>query len=354
MGNADKNPLGNQFGNYKRDWTLYVGGGFGGGGAPTVTGVNRYTYWVDFSKFDVYVRKLITQNVNFEIFTDAGGTILAPVRISVDQSNDKPDENIIADGNTLLINQALTPPPYFINTTYLTQPSDFNYQNDQGRYVYNAYNGNGFGLGNSNKIVQAFVPQSQTLTAVWFRRLFRAGSTSDHTKYHNLIVEIWDTNKNIIATTTISKYALQGDPTDSNVEYYVTADDGLQYWIDFDQRRMRFAPFVKVVPGATHYICVKQDTSTVSHDYAVGSNTDGSGNYNGTGRYIFGQAYTAPYASTVLTAIATNESICFVTQRNNGRAAITFLWDSASYYWYDPAVFLDQFRFVKTDSDRRI
>lgn len=354
MGQFDRNNQGVPQGSYKRDWNLYIGGGSGGGTGATVTGTTRYTFWIDHSKFMTFLRKLITQNVSFNIYTDSGATIKAPVYIGVAQSDDIPDAVIQSQG--LYIDPAVLVPPYFINTTFLTQPTDFNYQNDQGRYVYNAYSGNGLGTGNSGKIVQSFIPQSPFQTAVWFKRLFHVGSNSDHTLYNDLIVELWDTNKNVIATATISKYALQVDPTDSNVEYYVTADDGLRYWIDFDQRRVRFSSPVKVTPGVVHYICVKQDTSSVAHHYGIGSNTSPAGNWdqNLSTYYINGQAYTAPYASTVLTAIGSNISICFVTQRNNGRTAITFQWASAGYYWFNPSGNVDQFRFVKEDVDKRI
>lgn len=405
MGNLDRTNQGVPQGGYKRDWTLYQGAGSGGGSGGTVTGTTRYTFWIDHSKFSVFVRKLITQNVSFNIYSDAGLTLPQSVYIGVSQSDDAPDAVIRAQG--LQIVPGTTPTPYFINTTFLTQPLDFNYQNDQGRYVYNAYAGNGLGTGNNGKIVQSFVPQSPGLTGVWLRDLFHVGSLTDPLLYNDLIVELWATDKTVLARQVISKYALQVDPTDSNVESYVTATDGLQYWYEFSQRRVRFTQLqykvqsgdtlsiiaaaygmgtptligynpqiadpnvisvgqminlnppggvVKTIPGQAHYICVKQDVSSAAHHYGIGSNTGSGGSWDGNAStyYINGAAYTAPYASTVLTAVGTNISICFATQRNNGRTAITFLWDSAAYYWYNPASFADQFRFVKEDTDRRI
>lgn len=405
MGQIDRNSQGVPQGGYKRDWTLYQGSGSGGGTSTTVTGTTRYTFWIDHSKYSTFVRKLITQNVSFNVYSDAGATLPQSVYIGVSQSDDIPDAVLQAQG--LNISPGVTPTPYFINTTFLTQPTDFNYQNDQGRYVYNAYSGGGLGTGNNSKVVQGFVPQSPGLTGVWFRDLFHVGSLTDHTLYNDLIVEIWATDKTVLARQVISKFALQVDPSDSNVESYVLADDGLQYWYEFNQRRVRFTQLqykvqsgdtlasiaaaygmgtptligynpqiadpnqisvgqlinlnppggvVKVIPGQTHYIVVKQDTSTAAHHYGIGSNTGSGGAWDGnlSAYYINGQAYTAPYASTVLTAVGTNISICFVTQRNNGRTAITFQWASAAYYWYNPAGFTDQFRFVKEDTDKRI
>jgi hypothetical protein len=138
--------------------------------------------------------------------------------------------------------------------------------------------------------------------------------------------------------------------------FWQTADDSLVYWTELQNITIPFIPLTKLVVGSTHYFCIKQDTSSVAHHYGVGSDTNSAGNWDGNTKayYINGQAFTAPYASTVLTAVGTNISLCFLTLRNNGRTAVTFLWDSASYYWYDPASNFDQFRFVKSDTDRRI
>lgn len=364
MGNADRNALGKEFGSSKRDWTLYVGGGRGGGGGATVAGVNRYTFWIDHSKFDTYIRRLITQNVSFEIWKDSGLTQPAAFYLDVGMSNDKPDALIRNTLNqqvngSLLIDSATTPPPYYINTTFLSQPTDPNYQTDQGRWNYNQYTSNGLGTGNNNKLVQSFVPSSPFLSGLKFRDFFHAATNSDHTTYNNLIFEVWDTNKNVLASFSLSPYkdaALTqvGSAGWSSISW-VTADDGLVYWTDFKDVLIPIT--AKLVPGLTHYFCIKQDAASASHHYGIGSNTTGAGAWDGdtSHYYINGQAYTAPYASTVLTtAVSANVSLCFLSLRNNGRTGFTFLWDSSSYYWYNPASFLDQFRFVKADTDKRI
>lgn len=362
MGNADKLPLGTQTASSKRDWNLYVGGGLGGGGGKTVAGVTRYTFWVDHSKFDTYLRKLITQNVSFEVWTDGTFATSAPVYIDVGMSNDKPDAlirgtNGQAVNGSILVNHETTPPPYFINTTFLSQPTDPNYQTDQGRFNYNQYVSNGLGTGNNNKIVQSFVPSSPFLTGVKFRDLFHVSPHTDPATYDNLVFEIWDTNKATIASFTLSKHrtpSIQQINNNFSTQTWVTASDSKDYWIEFQDITIPFN--VKVVPGQIHYFVVKQEVASAAHHYGIGSNTVSGGAWDGNSNYYYinGQAFTAAHGGTTLTAVGTNISTCFLTLRNNGRTGITFLWDSAGYYWFNPDNFLDQFRFVKIDSDKRI
>lgn len=366
MGYGDKVPRGRPRNTFKRDYIFYAGGGLGGGATAILAPSNRHTFWVDHNRFATLIRRLETENISFELYASLTGAVPTvgsekPVWIDISQSNDRPDQEIkdsvnLSVDNALYIDPAVQQPPYFINTNFITQPADANYQNDQGRWVYAAYDGNGFGLGNSSKVVQSFIPQSPLVTAVWLARLYRSGSLADVTKYHDIIVEIWDTNKVLLGTATISKLAHQLDAVDNNVEYY-TNIGGTDYWIDLDEVRVRFGQGIAVTPGALHYICIKQDASTVAHDCAVGSNLKSEtglyGKSDGKERYLFGQAYTAPYASTTLTSIDTTASVCFISQRNIGRTAITFLWDSPAY-WYDPASVTDQFRFIKEDFDQVI
>lgn len=363
MSGQDRNPLGKQFGSSKRDWALYVGGGKGGGGGATTTGVTRYTFWIDHSKFDTYIRRLITQNVSFEIWKDSGLTQPAPFYLDVGMSNDKPDALIRSSNGqqvngSLLLDPNTTPPPYYINTTFLSQPTDPNYQTDQGRWNYNQYVGNGLGTGNNNKLVQSFVPSSPFLSGVKFADIFHVGSASDHTLYNNLIFEIWDSNKNVIASFTLSPYrkiSINQINNNFSTQFWTTADDGQDYWTEFKDITIPIT--AKVVPGLTHYFVVKQDVASTAHHYGVGSNTTSGGAWDGnySNYYINGSAYTAAWGSTTLSlAVASQVSLCFLTLRNNGRTGFTFLWDSSSYYWYNPATFLDQFRFVKADTDKRI
>lgn len=367
-------PLGRPRNSVKKDLILYVGGGFGGGGLPTVTGVTRYTYWIDHNPFATSIRRLIAQNVSFETYTDAAATLPDTLYCRIEQSNDCPDEILKSqaeiDATRTLKFTGAQPPPYYINTKFLSNPTDFNFQNDQGRYVYDAYSGNGFGLaktgsGAFDAIFQSFVPQSPVLTGVWLKDLFRVGSTSDHTLYSDITVGLYDSNLKLVSIIGKLKkiYPLQygNNPPRIGVNYnnllYVTADDAVQYWTQIDQ--IQFIPDKPIATkvGATYYIGVMPDTFGAAFNYAVGNNGDNSGNYNGKGRYIFGQAYTAYKTGAVFTSvtpIATNQSICFVTQRNIGRTAYTFAWDNGANYWYDPATYIDQFKFVKEDFDQRI
>jgi hypothetical protein len=361
----------------KKDFILYSGGGLGGGASPTHPPNNRYSYWIDHNPFATAIRKLIAQNVSFEIYQDAAGTIGQPMYCRIEQSNDCPDEILmlaseISAGRTLYLDPASLPPPYYINTKFLSNPTDFNYQNDQGRYVYNAYNGSGFGLAKSgaggwDAIFQSFIPQSPILTGLWLKRLFRVGSTSDHTLFSDITVNLYDASFALVGTIGKLKktYPLQynNNPpvvgVNYNTVFFNTADDALQYWNDIDQ--IQFIPDkpIAVKAGQQYYIGVMPDTLAASITYAVGNNLDTSGAYNGLGRYIYGQAYSANKTAGVFTSVTAagasgNQSICFVTQRNVGRTAYTFVWDSTSRYWYDPATFKDQFKFVKEDFDQRI
>lgn len=235
--------------------------------------------------------------------------------------------------------------------------------------MYNAYAGQGFGLartGGFDAIFQSFVPQSPLLTGLWLKRLFRVGSTSDHTQYSDITINLYDSSFNLIGTIGKLKkgYPLQygNSPNVVGVDYgtvwYVTADDGLKYWIDIDQ--IQFVPDkpLPLNPGATYYVGMMPDTYGSSFNYAVGDNCDANGNYNGLGRYIFGRAYTAVKSGgsfTSVTPIGTNMNVCFITQRNVGRTAYTFIWQPGStVYWKDPATTPDQFKFIKENFDQRI
>jgi hypothetical protein len=371
----DRIELGLPRNSVKKDYLVYGGGGFGGGGGATVAPSNRYSFWLDHNPFATAIRKLIAQNVNFEVYSDAAATLPLPMYCRIEQSNDCPDEIItlaseISAGRTLLLDPVTLPPPYYLNTKFLSNPTDFNYQNDQGRYVYNAYNGQGLGLAKTaatafDAIFQSFVPQSPTVTGVWLKRLFRVGSTSDHTLYSDITLGLYDSSLKLIGVLGKLKktYPLQygNNPpvigVDYNTAFFVTADDAVQYWTDLDQ--IHFIPDtpLPVKVGGQYYVGIMPDTYGAAFNYAVGSNTDVNGNYNGNGRYIFGQAFTAVKTAGVFTsvsAIGGNISACFVTQRNIGRTAYTFLWDNNSRYFYDPATFKDQFKFVYEGFDQRI
>jgi hypothetical protein len=126
MGYTDKQPTGRPRNTFKRDFVLYVGGGFGGGGSAAATPSNRFSFWVDHNRFATKIRQLITQNTAFQIYADSGRVTRKPVWISIDQSNDKPDELIKAAvggglNNTLYIDPAVQVPPY--NIILISLPS---------------------------------------------------------------------------------------------------------------------------------------------------------------------------------------------------------------------------------------
>jgi len=357
---GDKKAIGKRTNTLKRDFILYIFTlGVGGGGQGVVqTGVDRYTFWVDHNRFATVITKFLCRNQNFKVFSNATqhpdhplfipGDV-APMWIDITQSNDKTIEQILSDGKYIEPSTVL---PYDLDVEIVTQPKEKDFFTDQGRYVFNSYNDVGFGLGNNEKIVQSFVPKSPILTGIWLKRLYRSGNLNDVNRYHNIVVEVWDKNKNIISTMIINKKAGQLKRQDYKKEFFFTIS-GVNYWIDLDEVRVRPSGIVRLEEGLTHYICVKQDKPTNDNDYFVGSNSN-NGIYNERGHYIYGEASTAPYNLTTLTPIGPNLDICFKTERNVGRMAVTFYWGNNSFWWYNPVDHKDQFKFVKEDFDEVI
>ncbi len=369
-------PLGRPRNSEKKDFNIWPVGGRGGGGGIPSTAKTRYTFWLDHNVFATAIKKIIAQNVNFQVFSDPAGNFPVPFWLRIEQSNDCPSEiamqaSEIAATKTLYFSAASIP-PYYLNTNFTGQPTDFNYQNDQGRYAYNAYSGNGFGLAKSGSgafdaIFQSFVPQSPVLTGLWIKRLFRVGSQTDHTLYSDLTVGLYDSNLALVGVIGKLKknypMAYGNNPpvlsVNYNTVYYVTADDAQQYWVDIDQ--VQFIPDkpLPLKPNDTYYIGIMPDTFGTAFNYAVGSNADPTtGNYGGKGRYIFGQAFSANKTGAVFTSVSpigTDLSIGFTTQRNTGRTAYTFIWQAGSNYMYDPDIYNQgQFQVLKEDFDQRI
>jgi hypothetical protein len=344
----------------------------------------RYSFWIDHNPFATAITKLIAQNVSFSIYS-AWDTLFSrplpgsevPVWIRIEDSNDCPPEIIqsaseIAAGRTVYLNPASVLPPYYLDTKYTKNASDFNYITDQGRYVVDAYSGSGFGMartGAHSAIFQSFVPQSPVLTSIYLNRLFRTGSLVDATQYSDITVTLYDSAlKPIGVIGKIKKnYPLQygNNPSVLGVKFkqvtWVTLGDGSKVWTDIDTLQLFPDMPLPVKPGDTYYIGVAPDTFGASFNYSIGSNANTTdGKYNNRGRYIFGQAYAAFKTGSVFTSvtpIGTDLSICFSTQRNIGRTAYTFLWDTpATRYWIPPdqAYGRDQFKFVKENFDQRI
>ncbi len=383
---SDLIPLGRPRNTNKKDFALYnaVGGMGTIGGIQYAPSNGRFSFWIDHNPFATAIHKLVAQNVSFSIYSawasgaPVPGTEI-PMYLRIEQSNDTPLEVVtrpeeFTAGRTLYFDPSLPGglPPYYLNTRFLTNPTDPDYVNDQGRYVFDAYDGRGFGLALTSgheAIFQSFVPQSPILTGIWLKRLFRVGSTSDHTLYSDITVGLYDANLDLIGIIGKLKkeFPIEYGNNPSvlepkyNTAWYTTADDSNEYWVDIDQIQLIPDKPLPLKPGDTYYIGIMPDSYGSSINYAVGGNSDVNGNYNGRGRYIFGQAYVANKTGpdfTSVTPLNTDLSVCFTTQRNTGRTAYTFMWDnSVDRYWNPPtaaAVFSDQFKFIKENFDQRI
>jgi hypothetical protein len=380
-----KHTIGRARNTFKRDYSVFLGGGMGAGGAVTPAGVKRYTFWVDHNPFATLIRRLITKNEDFTIYktgTPVGGGFYigdfgseADLYVSFDQSNDRPDEMFTDPGELAAKRIVLVPgatlPPYFFVTTTIKQPVDPKFVTDQGNFVYPAYQSNGLGIaktGTNDFIAQSYVPTSSLLTSLFIRDIFHVGASTDPTTYRDIIVELWDANRNFYANLGIipKNFVLGSKPNNwvdvngnkitTATDTWITATDALNYWIEIAEARCIPAQPIKVVPGATYYIVLRHTSPAASYLYGVGANTDSNGNYNNLGRYIYGAAFsgTGVAGSNSLTATPTNVSICFTTQRNVGRTAITFYWGNAGYLWNNPDLIAGrgQFRFEKEDFEQ--
>lgn len=380
---SGKRTIGKARNTFKQDYIVYLGGGMGGGGSVNPAGVDRFTYWIDHNPFATSIRRLVTINHLFELWSQAvpngfGGYSAVygsevPLYVSFDQSNDRPGEMFTDPGEIsarrVVLIPPTQPPPYYFNTTNVKQPVDPRFITDQGNFVYYAYQSSGQGIaktGVNDFQAQSFVPTSPLLSSIFLRDIFHLGITSDPTRYRDIIVELWDSNRNFYANLgIIPKHFVAGSKpnnhTDVNgnrittaTDTYVTASDSLQYWIEIAEARCIPAQPIKVVPGQTYYIVIRHTSPIADFLYAVGSNGDGSGGYNGRGRYIYGGAFSGVgvAGANTVTAAPANISLCFTTQRNVGRTAVTFYWGNPAYYWSDPNSGEAQFEFVKEDFDQ--
>ena len=386
MGTLDKKSAAIPLNTFKQDYNfIAVQGGRGGGLLPS-TGCSRYTFWIDYDPFDVNNRRLITQNVSFQVFSDSHGTTPIVPYIIVGQSNDIPDEQVVV-GNTSqgesIIIPSPTQPPYYLDTKFTSQPVNTNYQNDQGRYTYAGYAGYGYGFGQTQMVGQAFVPEQPKLTGFFLRELFHT-NTTDHTTFFALNLELWDANHNFYAhlgtlqPTYNSAVQPTGLTTDSactaycNNLTYNTADDGHNYWISLNSLGVQLTNPISVTPGATYYIMVRLSTLTAANYYFLGHNANNTV-YSGLGRYtaynqhgvaVSAHAVVANDGSSTFSNLVDANSFPldfpFITQGNVGRTAITFWWanqaNPTSMYWQgEPTGSLSgQFKFIHLDYDQRI
>ena len=362
-----KNTIGRGNNTFKQDYTLFLGGGRGGGGGLVPTGVTNYTYWIEHNPFAAFIRRMITQNVSFEICSDSAGLHPVDLYVRFDDSNDAPDEKFtdpveIAAGRSVRVPASQLPPYYFITNT-IKSITDPRAVADQGYYVYNAYQSNGVPISTTSfaYVAQSFVPTSPLLKEVFIKDIFRVGSTSDHTLYRPIIFELWDSNRNFYANLAIvrpqysanNQTDVNGNRVTTLTDTYVTADDSVQYWTNIVEAGLIPKVPIKVTPYATYYIVARHLTPTSSALYAIGSNADSSGNYNGQGRYIYGQAYVGN--GTTVTAVGSNISLCFETIRTNQRTAVRFYWGNPAYYWVaDPVYLPGEFQLIKEDFDQVI
>lgn len=367
MADKGKPTIGKGNNTFKQDYVLFLGGGFGGGGSPVPTVVTSYTYWIEHNPFAAFIRRMITENVSFEITSDAAGLNAVDLYVRFDDSNDAPDEKFtdpveIAAGRSVFLPKAVLPPYYFITNT-IKSITDPRAVADQGFYVYSAYQAGGINVSSTSfaYVGQSFVPTSPLLKEVFIKDVFRVGSTSDHTLYRDLIFELWDANRNFYANLGIvTKLYSANNTTDVNgnrittlQDTFVTADDAIQYWTNILELGLTPKTPIKVVPGATYYIIARHLTPAASAMYAIGSNTDNFGNYNGKGRYIYGQAVVGN--GTTITPVGTDIDLCFETIRTNQRTAVRFYWGNGGYYWLgDPSTFVGQFKLIKEDFDEVI
>lgn len=379
---SGKRTIGKARNTFKQDYIVYLGGGMGGGGAVTQAGVDRYTYWIDHNPFATLIRRLITINHSFELWSSASwngfgysavyGTEV-PLYVSFDQSNDRPPE-MFTDAAELTSRRVVLvppsqPPSYYFNTTTVKQPVDPRYITDQGNFVYYAYQSNGQGVaktGVNDFQAQSFVPTSPLITSVFLRDIFHLGDYTNPARFRDIIVELWDSNRNFYANLGIipKEFVAGSKPnnhTDVNgnrittvTDTWVTASDSINYWIEIEEARFIPKQPIKVVPGQTYYIVVRHTSPIADFLYAVGSNANGLGTYNGLGRYIYGGAFSGVgvAGANTVTAAPANLSLCFTTQRNVGRTAATFYWGNPNFWWSDPNSGEAQFEFIKEDFDQ--
>jgi|GEM_PF-6397895 len=382
MGMLDKRSAAVPLNTFRQDYNIiaFVPGRGATGSSPT--GVTRYTYWLDCDPFDIYNRSLISQNVSFQIFADSLlSTAIVPY-IIVDQSDDIPDEQVIVGPTSLGGSIILAPgqPPYYLNTKFLAQPINSNFQNDQGRYSMAGYVGQGTGFGGTQMVGQAFVPKQSKLTGFSLAELFHTNIT-DHTKFFNLNFELWNSNKQFVAhigtlqPTYNAAVQPSGLTTDSSCTAYCSGitynicDDSIKRWITLNQVNIQLNSPVNVSPGQTYYIIVRQATLSTTNYYFLGNNTKSTGALSGSGRYTaYDQTGAAVAAHAIIAADGSSTfsnvvdingnpvDFPFTTQGNTGRIAVTFWWgnQSTSYWSTPPQNLPGSFKFIHLDFDQRI
>ena len=387
MGNQDIQSKATPLNTFRQDYNFIAAvGGRGGGGLPT-TNCSRYSFWIDYDPFDVNNRSLVTQNVAFQIFLDTFGTTPIVPHIIVGQSDDIPDELVVV-GTTSLGDSVIIPnppqPPYYLNTKFATQPVNANFQNDQGRYTLAGNQGFGTGFGGTQMVGQGIVPKQSKLTGFFWGQLFHSNIT-DHTKFQNVVFELWDSNHNFYAhlgtlqPTYNASVQPTGLTTDSactaycNNLTYNTCDDSVQRWITLNNLGIQLTAPVNVTPGSTYYIVARLQTLTGGTNYYfLGNNTNAASVRSTTGRYapynLLGQSVAAHAivatdgSSTFANLVDVNSNpvdFPFITQGNVGRTAITFWWadqpNPTALYWNTvPTSYPGEFKFIHLNYDQRV
>lgn len=264
-------------------------------------------------------------------------------------------------------------PPYFVNTTFTSQPTNNAFRNDQGNYTLKGYHNFGFGFGGTNMVAQGFVPQQSMLTGFFLGAIFHS-NTTDHTTFYPLNFELWDANKTFLAHLgtlqpdfNLSKGAF-GLTTDSsataicnNLSYNI-GDDGVTRWTSLTQPTLKLNTPISLTVGATYYIVLRLATLSTTNYYFLGNNTDATSTRDALYYYPFANAFSANDGSSTWSTIVDSNSkpitFPFLTQGNVGRYAITFWWGDigAANAFYPSSSYPlgNEYVFLHVDYNQRI
>lgn len=268
-------------------------------------------------------------------------------------------------------------PPYYVNTTFTSQPKSGNFRNDQGTYTLAGYQQNGFGFGSTTMVGQGFVPQQAQLTNAILGAVFHT-NTTDPTTYYPLNLELWDSAHNFIqhlgqvqpTFTPITFDPVTGIPTtgsltgDASCTVHfldansIKATDGNWYWTNVDQISFQFTAPVSVTPGTTYYLILRQATLSASAYYALGMNTSNTSIRDPLHYYPFAPAITATDGSstwsTLVDANSKQITFPFVTQGNIGRYAVTYWWGNLGTVYWPGTPNSKEYAFLHVDYNQRI
>lgn len=286
--------------------------------------------------------------------------------------------NSFTSGN-LLLSAAVYDgqPPYYLITTFTSQPADAKYQTDQGLYTLYGYHNTGYGFGGSLMFAQGFVPQQAQLTGIFLGSLFHTNVTTPST-YYPINIELWNSSHAFMQTLgtiyptidpsiLVTKSALLTTDANStgfcNNITYTTGDDGQLYWITLNQPSLKLNQPINVTPGATYYIVVRQATLSGTNYYSIGANITVSGAVQTRDPlyyYPFANAYYATDGSSSWTQLNDTNgkpiTLPFVTQGNIGRFAVTYWWGNrtgSNTYW-PGAPSGNEYQFIHLDYNQKI